>query len=157
MTPDEIVSGTALERPTEAILGSGYQLLIDSKSTGGVYELMKFMVPPALGPPMHKHTREDEHYYFIDGEFEVTVGDQVITATAGTYLHLPRNIAHGLVNVGERHGSFLCWVIPGNLGGLFGQFAKPWPEDQKYPPILNHDDIVLMTQKAQEYGIETVF
>ena len=156
MTPDQIVSGTALERPTEAILGTGYQLLIDSESTDGAYELMKFMVPPALGPPMHKHTREDEHYFFIDGRFEVTVGGQIIAATAGTFLHLPRNIPHGLVNVGDSHGSFLCWVIPANLGELFGQFTKPWPEDQKFPPILNRDDIVKMTEKALEYGIETV-
>lgn len=156
MTPDKIVFGTAMKRPTEAILGTGYELLVDADATGGAYELMKFMVPPTLGPPLHKHTREDEHYYFLDGEFEVTIGDQTIAATAGTFLHLPRNIPHGLVNIGERHGSFLCWVVPGNLGELFGQFTKPWPEDQKFPPILNRDDIIKMTEMAMKYGIESV-
>jgi quercetin dioxygenase-like cupin family protein len=156
MTPEKIVSGTALERPTEAILGTGYQLLVSSESTGGAYELMKFMVPPALGPPLHRHTREDEHYYFLDGNFEVTIGDETIEAMAGTYLHLPRGIPHGLINIGDSHGSFLCWVMPGNLGKLFGQFTKPWPEDQKFPPILNRDDILKMTEMAMEYGIETV-
>ena len=132
MTPHKLVFGTALERPTEAILGTGYQLLIDSESTGGAYELMKFMVPPALGPPLHKHTREDEHYYFLDGNFEVTVGDQAIEATAGTFLHLPRNIPHGLVNVGERHGSFLCWVLPGNLGELLANSPSPGPKIKSF-------------------------
>ncbi len=156
MNPGHVVSGSALERPTEAILGTGYRLLIDSESTGGAYELMKFMVPPTLGPPLHRHTREDEHYYFLNGKFEVAVGDATIEATAGTFLHLPRNVPHGLINIGDSHGSFLCWVIPGNLGKLFGQFTKPWPTDEKFPPVLNRDDILKMTQAALEFGVETV-
>jgi mannose-6-phosphate isomerase-like protein (cupin superfamily) len=154
MIPEQLITGTANRRPQEAILGTGYELLIDSASTGGAYELMKFVVPPTLGPPTHMHTREDEHYYFLDGVFEVTIGDQKIDASAGTFLHLPRDVPHGLINVGQTEGSFLCWVIPGNLGGFFGQFKKPWPADQKYPPVLTRDDIQRMTEIAESFGIE---
>lgn len=156
MIPEQLVTGNALDRPDEAILGTGYQLLIDAEATGGAYELMKFVVPPALGPPTHMHTREDEHYFFLNGTFEVTIGEATIEATEGTYLHLPRDVPHGLINVGQTEGSFLCWVIPGNLGGFFEQFKKPWPVDQKYPPILTRDDIQTMTQIAEEFGIKAM-
>ncbi len=157
MKPDpQVVSGSTDRRPTEAILGTGYELLVDAESTGGAYEMMKFVVPPKLGPPKHMHTREDEHYFFLSGKFEVTVGNETVEAKPGTFLHLPRNIPHGLINVGPTDGSFLCWVIPGNLGSFFGRFKEPWPENDSYPPVLKKDDILRMTQVAQEYGIETV-
>ncbi len=155
--PFQVVSGTTSRRPTEAILGTGYELLVDSESTGGVYELMKFVVPPKLGPPLHMHTREDEHYFFLEGTFEVSVGEATLEAGQGTFLHLPRNVPHGLINIGDSEGSFLCWVIPGNLAKLFEQFKKPWPLDQKYPPILTRDDIEQMVDAAGEFGIQSVF
>ena len=108
MKPEQIITGTTLGRPSEAILGTGYQLLVDAESTGGAYELMKFVVPAGLGPPRHMHTREDEHYYFLEGTFEVTVGSTTIETGPRTFLHLPRNVVHGLINVGGSEGSFLC-------------------------------------------------
>jgi quercetin dioxygenase-like cupin family protein len=155
MVNQTIVFGSVNKRPSEAILGTGYELLINSKATDGAYELMKFVVPPGLGPPKHKHTREDEHYFFLEGDFVVSVGDETVTATAGTFLHLPRNIPHGLINVGETEGSFLCWVFPGNLGNLFAKFTKPWPADQKHPPVLKREDIQAMVAAGAEFGIET--
>jgi len=155
MRSQQIVFGSSGKRPSEAILGSGYELLINSKATDGAYELMKFVVPAGLGPPMHMHTREDEHYFFLEGDFVVTVGEETIKATAGTFLHLPRNISHGLTNVGESEGSFLCWVVPGNLGNLFARFTKPWPADQKFPPTLKREDIQAMVAAGDEFGIKT--
>ena len=134
-------------------MGIGYALLVSAEQTAGEYELMKFVIPTGLGPPMHMHTREDECYLILEGEFEVTVGEEVFTATPGTYLHLPRNIRHGITNVGDDVGSFLCWVIPGNLGPFFAQLTQPWPADAKYPPMLTEEDIQKLMSLAQEFGI----
>lgn len=146
--------GDSKQRPTDCVMGIGYELLLSTEETDGQYEIMKFVIPPGLGPPTHIHTREDECYLILDGEFEVIVGDDTFRATAGTYIHLPRNIRHGIQNCGQGFGSFLCWVIPGNLGQFFDQFRRPWPTDDVFPPPLTKEDTSRLMNASEEFGIQ---
>lgn len=154
MTADNVTCGSALERPSESILGIGYSLLVSAEQTGGVYELMKFVVPGGHGPPPHTHQREDECFYVLEGEFDVLLGEQTIAAGPGTYIHLPRGVPHGFRNKTSETSGFLCWVLPGNLGGFFDAFKRPWPADQPQPDALSDEDIGQMMTAATEYGIE---
>src|SRR5499433_233042 len=45
--------------------------------TGGKYCLLEVSLAPGMGVPRHTHTREEEAYYVLAGELEVTVGDKV--------------------------------------------------------------------------------
>ena len=148
------IVGSALERPSDAILGIGYSLLVTAEDTGGAYELMKFSVPNGLGPPPHIHHREDEHFFVLEGEFEVTIGSQTHMAKSGTFLHLPKHVPHGLRATNAELCSFLCWVIPGNLGRFFNSFKKPWPKDSKYPPLLTENDIQDLVRVSKDFDIE---
>lgn len=147
------VSGAIHDRPSHSIMGIGYSLLVDSQQTNGNYELMKFVVPPGLGPPTHMHRNEDECYFILDGKFEIKLADELFTVGQGEYLHLPRNVAHGIRNIGENTGSFLCWVIPGNLGGFFEQFKKPWLANELDPPPLTQQDISKLMQAAKDFDL----
>jgi len=149
-----ISHGSALERPRESILGIGYSLLVSAEETAGVYELMKFVVPAGHGPPPHVHQREDESFYVVDGEFEVRLGETVFLAGPGDYVHLPRRVAHGFRNTGSMTGSFLCWVMPGNLAGFFDAFKRTWPADQDQPDPVTDDDIAKLMSAAAAHGIE---
>ena len=51
--------------------------------TGGKYCLLEVSLAPGMGVPRHTHTREDEVYYVLAGELEVTVGDEVLVLKAG--------------------------------------------------------------------------
>lgn len=146
--------GTALTRPDESILGIGYSLLISAERTGGEYELMRFVVPAGHGPPPHIHEREVECFYIVDGEFEVLRGEQTIRARPGDFVHLPRNVPHAFRNTSAATGSFLCWVIPGNLAGFFDAFKRPWPADSDQPPPVTEEDIGKMLAAAAQYGIK---
>jgi len=55
---------------------------------------MQFLIPPGFGPPPHVHHREDEGFYVLEGEFDVTCGDQTWKATPGSFVMLPRGIPH---------------------------------------------------------------
>jgi mannose-6-phosphate isomerase-like protein (cupin superfamily) len=44
------------------------------KDTGGAYALTDSVVPPGGGPPPHLHHREDEAFWVLEGELEVTAG-----------------------------------------------------------------------------------
>ena len=60
------------------------------KDTGGAYALTDSVVPPGGGPPPHLHHREDEAFWVLEGELEVTVGETTFRAGAGSFVHLPR-------------------------------------------------------------------
>ncbi|MEX0703569.1 MAG: cupin domain-containing protein [Planctomycetales bacterium] len=147
-------AASALERPRESVLGIGYALLVSAEQTGGAYEVMKFVVPAGNGPPPHRHAREDECFYLLDGEFEITLGDRALRARAGDCIHLPRGVPHAFQNVGESLGSFLCWVVPGNLSGFFDAFKRDWPADMPHPPAVTGDDVANLLAAAEKYGIE---
>src|SRR5579864_5548401 len=36
--------------------------------------------PPQAGPPPHRHSREDESFYVLEGEYEFVLGGQTIHA-----------------------------------------------------------------------------
>lgn len=48
------------------------------------------------GTPFHRHTAEDEAFYVLDGELELFLeGGQKLSGNAGSYIHIPRGMAHG--------------------------------------------------------------
>ena len=147
-------SGSTLARPTESILGIGYSLLVPAEVTGGAYELMQFVAPPGLGPPLHVHQHEDECFYVLEGELEIYVGDQTIAAPAETYIHLPRQVPHGFRNVGGTTGSFLCLVLPGRLAAYFDEFKTAWPGDLLEPPPPTDEDIGRLMAASAKYEIQ---
>ena len=148
------LQGTINKRPEESILGIGYSLLISGEETNGKYDLMLFEASPGVGPPPHVHTREDELFFILDGEFEVLRGDETLQVKSGDYVSLPRNIVHAFRSTGETTGRFLCLVTPGNLKGFFDAFKRPWPDDEQVPSPPNDEDIGKMLTAAENYGIE---
>lgn len=143
-----------LERPRESVVGLGYALLVSGEQTGGAYEVIHFVVPAGLGPPLHRHAREHESFHILEGEFELTLAGRPMRARAGDCVHLPQGVPHTFRNAGESTGSLLCWVIPGNLGGFFDEFKRDWPADMPLPPPVTDEDVTRLMAAAEKYGIE---
>src|SRR5215510_16398552 len=85
---------------------------LSGMDTGGAYCLLEVSLAPGMGVPRHTHTREDEAYFVLAGELEVTVGDRVFVLHAGDTLMAPRNIPHELRNSGTRENHFLLLFSP---------------------------------------------
>jgi uncharacterized cupin superfamily protein len=47
------------------------------------------------GPPPHRHVQEDETIALLDGTVEAECGPDVLTATAGATVFLPRGRGRG--------------------------------------------------------------
>jgi quercetin dioxygenase-like cupin family protein len=52
---------------------------------------------PGSEPPPHVHTREDELFYVLAGEFDVYVGKEAFKVEAGECVFLPRFTPHAFV------------------------------------------------------------
>ena len=82
------------------------------EDTGGAYALTDSVVPPGGGPPPHIHHREDEAFWVLEGELEVTVGANLAVAGATHIRHAAgSNVAGRQANKG---GSYFAHALGGN-------------------------------------------
>ena len=89
--------------------------------------MIEQVTPPGWGPPRHIHSREDEIFYILDGSYELHVGDERRTVSAGASAILPRNIPHGFRNVASKPSRLVFVITPGGLEQYFLAVAKCSP------------------------------
>jgi len=107
-----------------SIPGSAIFHRAKSTDTNGVSSVVEFVSEPGQGVPLHLHTYEDELVYVVDGQLEVTLGDQNMTATAGVLALLPRGIPHGFTNTGGTPSRLLIVILPGTFDNYFVALHK---------------------------------
>ncbi len=66
-------------------LGSiGVRFLIDGAETDGGFSLVEHPMPPrALAAPLHRHSREDEYSFVLEGRVGALLGDEVVYGDPG--------------------------------------------------------------------------
>ena len=74
------------------VVGEKITVLASQAQTQG-YELFLQQGDEGTGPPSHSHDW-DESFYVVKGRIEIAFGDQRITATSGTLVHLPAGTIH---------------------------------------------------------------
>jgi mannose-6-phosphate isomerase-like protein (cupin superfamily) len=50
--------------------------LVQKKDSNGAFSLLEAILVPGNEPPPHVHTREDELFYVLEGDFDVFVGEE---------------------------------------------------------------------------------
>ena len=68
------------------------------------------IVPPAVAAPLHRHGREDEISYVIEGTFRIWRGDEVLDVGPGGIALLPRHQVHTFKNIGAGPGRLLTVI-----------------------------------------------
>jgi len=73
-------------------LGSiGVRFLIDGGESGGGFSLVEHpMSARALAAPLHRHSREDEYSYVVEGRVGALLGDEVVLGAPGDLIFKPR-------------------------------------------------------------------
>ena len=123
------------------------------EDTGGAYSLTDSVVPPGGGPPPHIHHREDEAFWVLEGELEVMVGESTFKASAGSFVHLPKDIPHSYENIGLGPARFITLIVPAGLERFFEEVGKP-VSDVSSPPPFGEEDIDKLLAIAPKYGAE---
>ncbi|MBZ4322250.1 cupin domain-containing protein [Streptomyces huiliensis] len=95
------------------------RILLGAGDTGGLYSYYEVSVPAGQGSVYHLHHHMDECFHVTEGEFEITVGDRVHPAPAGTVVYGPRGVAHAFRNTGADTGRMLCTATPGGIEAFF--------------------------------------
>jgi quercetin dioxygenase-like cupin family protein len=106
-------------------LGSiGARFMIDGEETGGGFSLLEHpMSPRALAAPLHRHNREDEYSYVLEGRMGALLGDEVLTAEAGDLVFKPRNQWHTFWNAADEPCRILEIIAPAGFEGFFKELS----------------------------------
>lgn len=107
-----------------SIAGGDFIQKVKSADTNGVFSVIEIITPPGEGAALHVHENEDELVYLLQGEIEVTLGDQTMLAVPGVTALLPRGIAHGFTNVGDTPSIVIDTILPGAFDNYFFEMAS---------------------------------
>src|ERR671925_118916 len=89
------------------IFGDQIWVKLGHADTEGSYAIIEGITPPQGGPPLHRHSREDESFYIVEGDFVFEVDGETLPAGPGCTLFAPRGTAHTFQNVGKTAGRLL--------------------------------------------------
>jgi mannose-6-phosphate isomerase-like protein (cupin superfamily) len=107
-------------------LGSiGVRFMIDTEEThDGGFSLVEHPLPPRrLAAPLHRHSREDEYSYVVEGRMGALLGDDVVHAEVGDLVHKPRNQWHTFWNAGDEPCRILEIIAPGGFEDFFDELV----------------------------------
>jgi quercetin dioxygenase-like cupin family protein len=135
-------------------VGDVYRVLASGRQTGGVYALSEIRVSPKNGPPPHIHSREDESFFVLEGELEFQIGDEKITARAGTFIQGPRGTAHAFKNNTQRPARILGFVTPAGFENFFKEFARPIASFDAPAIPVGKDEVDKLLAAAPKYGLQ---
>lgn len=103
-------------------LGTTYKVL--SKSVNGSAAIVEHTLEAkSLGAPMHKHTRENEISYVLEGELTAIQNGEVQTAGPGQFIVKPKDIFHTFWNATDQRIRFIEIITPGNFEYYYAELA----------------------------------
>jgi mannose-6-phosphate isomerase-like protein (cupin superfamily) len=106
-------------------LGSiGVRFMIDGDESGGGFSLVEHpMGPRALAAPLHRHNREDEYSYVLEGRMGALLGDEVLEAGPGDLVFKPRGQWHTFWTAGDEPCRILEIISPAGFERFFAELA----------------------------------
>jgi mannose-6-phosphate isomerase-like protein (cupin superfamily) len=119
-----VTTGARVLGPTdgkEGFLGSiGVRFMIDGNESDERFSLVEHpMSPRALAAPLHRHNREDEYTFVLEGSVGALLGDEVVVAKPGDLVYKPRGQWHTFWNAGDTTARILEIISPAGFEDFF--------------------------------------
>ena len=132
----------------EGFLGSiGVRFMIDGSEAAERFSLVEHpMSPRALAAPVHRHTREDEYSYVLEGRMGALLGDEVVEAGPGDLVFKPRDQWHTFWNAGDEPCRILEIISPAGFERFFAELSD-------MGGVLNADPDEV-ARLSDRYGLE---
>ena len=102
----------------------GVRFMIDGAEAGERFSLVEHpMSARALAAPLHRHTREDEYSYVLEGHVGALLGDEVLVGSPGDLIFKPRNQWHTFWNAGDEPARILEIISPAGFERFFEELV----------------------------------
>src|ERR1041385_1852243 len=119
-------------------LGSiGVRFMIDGAEADDRFSLVEHpMGPRALAAPLHRHNREDEYSFVLEGRMGALLGDDVVEAGPGDLVFKPRDQWHTCWNAGDEPCRILEIISPAGFERFFRQLVDIGGVAQANPEVF---------------------
>jgi mannose-6-phosphate isomerase-like protein (cupin superfamily) len=127
--------------------GIGVRFMVGGAESGGGFALVEHpMEPRALAAPMHRHSREDEYSFVLEGRVGADLGGEIVYGEVGDLIFKPRGQWHTFWNAGDRPARILEIISPAGFEKFFDTMSEAAGRGELDPPS--------MAALAAEYGTE---
>lgn len=136
------------------MIGGGMRILVDGAASGGRCCILETPVSPGDGPPLHRHEREDEMFFVIEGRFKFMIDGREFIAEPGAFVCAPRGSVHTFKNIGATTGRFLITCTPAGIEVPFRAIREPDAREiaqGRMPPTME-----FVMQELGRHGITFV-
>ena len=132
MSRIEELIGSPVLGPAEGGLvefdGLGVRFMISGEQSGGGFSLVEHpLAPRALAAPLHRHHREDEYSYILEGSVGCQLGDRVVIGNPGDLVFKPRGQWHSFWNAGDTPARLLEIISPAGFEKYFEELTEALP------------------------------
>jgi quercetin dioxygenase-like cupin family protein len=129
----------------------GVRFMIWGEESGGSVSLVEHPIPPrTLVAPLHRHAREDEYSYVLEGRMGAQLGSDVVHAEVGDLVFKPRNQWHTFWNAGDGPCRILEIISPAGFEHFFDELG----EQMAATNAPNAGAILAESDLAVRYAIE---
>ncbi|TMB94136.1 MAG: cupin domain-containing protein [Chloroflexi bacterium] len=127
--------------------GIGVRFMVDGAESGGGFSLVEHpMEPRALAAPMHRHSREDEYSFVLEGRVGADLGGEIVYGEVGDFIFKPRGQWHTFWNAGDVPARILEIISPAGFEKFFDKVTDLAGRGELDP--------ARMVTLAAEYGTE---
>ena len=104
--------------------GIGVRFMVDGAESGGGFSLVEHpMEPHALAGPMHRHSREDEYSFVLEGRVGADLGGEIVYGEPGDLIFKPRGQWHTFWNADDQPARILEIISPAGFEKFFEQIT----------------------------------
>ena len=142
MTIDQHTSGVVMREPGAGrgtwAMGSLFEHLLESDEAQGRLGVALVTQPPGIATPLHRHTREAEAFYLLEGRMTYRAGEEDFELYDGCFMYLPEGVPHAFRIRGDEPARFLALTAPGGLLHLYDEVGHPRRRDEASRPRRAH-------------------
>jgi mannose-6-phosphate isomerase-like protein (cupin superfamily) len=136
------------------ILGDVYTVKTSGDETQGRYSVWEIEVASNNGPPLHKHSMEDEAWYILEGDFSFSYGNKETKVSKGQFIYAPRGEFHTYKNIGGSIGKLLLIVTPAQFEKFFEEIGVPIDDKSSFQPSSITPTVIgNVVNTAEKYGV----
>ena len=134
------------------MLGSiGVRFMVAGADSAGGFSLVEHPMPPRkLAAPLHRHSREDEYSFVLEGKVGALLGDEVVYGQTGDLIFKPRGQWHTFWNAGDEPARVLEIISPAG-------FERYFEELLDLRSKAGSPDANAIASLALRYGLELDF
>jgi mannose-6-phosphate isomerase-like protein (cupin superfamily) len=129
--------------------------LVEKKDTNGTFSLLEATLVPGNEPPPHVHSREDELFYVLDGEFDMYVGEEAFTVNKSECMFLPKFKPHAFV-IRSLRLRVLILYTPSGVEEAFHKMSSQAQNLELPTEALTYSesDLEQTARRFGEYGVQ---